>query len=127
MQTVQGGPSRHGDAWLSDAVLIAHMNVCNYHLHNKDRKMEHCMIQGVHLHTVQQRHVSPKVLFLPLPPKNYLPKNCTHTPAKKYRNTQLLFFFQEQTAIPSTKKKKEMGVPEIGVSEEGVCCKIIFL
>ena len=24
-------------------------------------------------------------------------------------------------------KEKKMGVPEVGVSEEGVCCKTIFL
>ena len=24
-------------------------------------------------------------------------------------------------------KKKEMGAPEVGVSEERVCCKIVFL
>ena len=34
-------------------------------------------------------------------------------------------FFPRATAIPSRKTKK--GVPEVGVSEEGVCCKIVFL
>ena len=33
--------------------------------------------------------------------------------------------FQEPTAIPS--RKEEVGVPEVGVSEEGVCYKIICL
>ena len=36
------------------------------------------------------------------------------------------FLFLFATAIPS-RKKKVMGVPEVGVSEEGVCCKIVFL
>ena len=121
MQTVQGGPSRHGDAWLSDAVLIAHMNVCNYHLYNKDTKMEHCMIQGVHLHTVQQRHVSPKVLFLPLPPKKLPPQKLhTHTPAKKYRNTQLLFFSPRVDRYTKYKKKRKW------VCQRLVCLKREF-
>ena len=34
------------------------------------------------------------------------------------------FFFQEPTARLS---KKKMVVPEVDVSEEGVCCKIVFL
>ena len=38
----------------------------------------------------------------------------------------LLLLLQETTAIPS-RKKNEVGVPEVGVSEEGDCCKIIFL
>ena len=32
-----------------------------------------------------------------------------------------LLFFQEPTATPSG--KKEVGVPEVGVSEERVCCR----
>ena len=38
----------------------------------------------------------------------------------------LLFVFSRATTIPS-RKKKEMGVPEVGVSEEGIYCKIVFL
>ena len=34
-----------------------------------------------------------------------------------------LFIYQEPTDIPSRKK----NVPDVGVSEDGVCCKIIFL
>ena len=37
-----------------------------------------------------------------------------------------LFFFQARPPF-QVGEKKEMGVPEVGVSEEGVCCKIIFL
>ena len=36
------------------------------------------------------------------------------------------FVFQEPTTIPS-RKKNEVGVPEVGESEEGVCCKITFV
>ena len=36
---------------------------------------------------------------------------------------KLLFLFPSATAIPSREKKKK----EMGVSEEGVCCKIVFL
>ena len=33
-------------------------------------------------------------------------------------------FFQAQ---PPYQVEKEMSVPEVSVSEEGVCCKIVFL
>ena len=34
--------------------------------------------------------------------------------------------FQERPPY-QVEKKKELGVLEVGVSEEGVCCKIVFL
>ena len=37
-----------------------------------------------------------------------------------------LFIYQELTAIPS-RKNNEVCVPEVGMSEKGVCWKIILL
>ena len=39
----------------------------------------------------------------------------------------IYLFIKSQPPYQVEKKKKEMGVPEVGVSEEGVCCKIVFL
>ena len=36
------------------------------------------------------------------------------------------FFFKSRPPY-QVEKKKEMGVQEVGVSEEGVCYKIVFL
>ena len=42
-----------------------------------------------------------------------------------YLFIHLLCIYQETTAIPiRQKKKKEMRVPELGVSEEGVSCEV---
>ena len=47
-----------------------------------------------------------------------------HT-AVNYEGIFFLFFFKSQPPYQGGKKKK--GLPEVGVSEEGVCCKIVFL
>ena len=44
----------------------------------------------------------------------------------KEKKDIIYFYYYKRDAIPS-RKIKQTGVPEVGVSEEGVCCKVVFL
>ena len=45
----------------------------------------------------------------------------------KYMQLKFYFFIKSRPPYQVGKKKKEMGVPEVGVSEEGVRRKMVFL
>ena len=59
--------------------------------------------------------------------------SLTLSPLTLYSNFDYFYIYQEPTDIPSRKKlmrwvyARGWCVPEVGVSEEGVYCKIIFL